>query len=99
MDAYIYLYLFLFLVSIYLVKYFNDKTSAKFPKAYIKSDLYYYPTNYNLTTFNSSENKYITILKSEMMIYSIALQYILGPIIKIYSYPKKILFHYIHKMV
>jgi len=99
MDTYVYLYLFLFLICIYLVKYFNDKMSAKFPKAYVKSDLQFYPTNYNSSILNTSENKYMTILKSELMLYSLALQYILDPFIKIIYYPKKILLKYIHKMV
>ena len=99
MDTYVYLYLFLFLVSIYLVKYFNDKMSAKFPKAYKKFDSQYYPTNYNSSILSSSENKYMTILKSELMLYTLALQFILDPFIKIIYYPKKILLKYIHKMV
>mgnify|MGYP003685711685 FL=1 len=99
MDTYVYLYLFLFLICIYLVNYFNDKISAKFPKAYVKSDLQYYPTNYNSSILNTSENKYMKSLKSELMLYSLALQYILEPFIKIIYYPKKILLKYIHKMV
>jgi hypothetical protein len=86
-------------MCIFLVKYFNEKVSAKFPKAYIKSDLQYYPTNYNSNILSTSENKYMTILKSELMLYSLALQYILEPFVKIIYYPKQIILKYIDKMV
>lgn len=99
MDMYVYLYLFLFLLSVYFVTYFNDKLSAKFPKAYIKTDLQFYPTNYNSNILNYNENKYMEILKSELMLYSLALQYIFEPFMKIIYYPKKILMKFIHKMV
>lgn len=97
MDTYVYLYLFLFLISVYLVKYYNDKISAKFPKAYLESDLQYYPTNYNSSILNTSENKYMTILKSELMLYSLGFQYIIKPFIKIIYYPRKIILKYIRK--
>ena len=99
MNAYVYVYLFLFLISIYLVKYCNDKMSAKLPKAYVNSDLQYYPTNYNSNMLNISENKYMTILKSELMLYSLILQHVFEPLIKIVYYPKNILLKYIHKML
>jgi len=96
MDIYLYLYLFLFLLCIYLVKYFNDKVGAKYPEAYVKSNLQYYPTNYNSSILNSTENKFITILKSELMLYSLAFRYFLEPFIKIIYYPQKIILKYIH---
>lgn len=68
-----YFYLLLFIICIYLVYCFNDKSRSKLPKAYSKFDLQYYPVNYNCNTY---ENKYVTCLKNELMLYNIVLKHL-----------------------
>jgi len=95
MDVYEFLYISVFLICIYLIYYFNDKMNPKFPKAYVKSDSQFYPINYNSTTIDLDENNYMTLLKSELLLYKLVIDNILEPFIKIIYYPKNILLKYI----
>lgn len=98
-SLYLYLYFILFLLSIYLIVYFNNKVRAKFPNAYNlqhKNELKYYPINYNSKILVDNENKYISSIQSELMLYYLVIEHFFTPIIKIIYYPKKILLKYIN---
>ena len=101
MDSNVYLYLSLFLICIYLIYYFNNKMKAKLPISYNfhhKNNLLFYPINYHSNVLFSSniENKYWSAFKTELMLYHLAIEHILTPIIEIIYLPKNILTNYIN---
>lgn len=99
MDKYLYGYIIIFLLCFYLIYYIDKKGKMKLPESYNidhRNDLEYYPINYNSKMLLKNENKWVTMLKAELLIYFVFLKTITMPIMKGLYYPKKIILSYIN---